>query len=60
MSDSPSSVTTGTSNPEQNLDKLIAHQEKMFNLSMKAELAKSSNDINMSLSRKIGDSAQKA
>ena len=59
MSDPASSVTTET-NPDQNLDKLIQHQEKMFNLSMKAEMAKSTNDMNMSLSRKMGESAQKA
>jgi hypothetical protein len=50
---------TPTSN-EANLDKMIKHQEKMFALSIKAEMAKSQHDVNMSISRKIGEAGQKA
>jgi len=53
------SAVSGSSNEAQ-LDKMIKHQEKMFALSIKAEMAKSQHDMNMSISRKLGEAGQKA
>lgn len=55
----PSSISS-TSGNDANLDKMIEHQKEMFNLSIKAEMAKSEHDYNMSISRKIGEAGQKA
>lgn len=55
----PSVSSTGGS-PEQNLEKLIAHQERMFSLEIKKEIAKSEHDMKMSTARTLGQSAEKA
>ncbi|WP_170990210.1 hypothetical protein [Aquamicrobium sp. LC103] len=57
MSELPG-ITPGSN--EGNLDKMIKHQEKMFALSIKSEMAKSQHDVNMSISRKMGEAGQKA
>lgn len=59
MGDFSPGAVSGSSN-EANLDKMIKHQEKMFALSIKAEMAKSQHDMNMSISRKLGEAGQKA
>ncbi len=45
---------------EQNLDKMIKHQERMFGLEIKKEIAKSEHDMMMSTARTLGQSAEKA
>jgi hypothetical protein len=55
----PVPPTTGGS-PEQNLDKMIKHQERMFSLEIKKEIAKSEHDMMMSTARTLGQSAEKA
>ncbi|WP_295806560.1 hypothetical protein [uncultured Nitratireductor sp.] len=60
MSDSSPGAISSASSNDGNLDKMIQHQKEMFNLSIKAEMAKSEHDYNMSISRKIGEAGQKA
>jgi hypothetical protein len=55
----PPTNSTGGS-PEQNLDKMIKHQERMFGLEIKKEIAKSEHDMMMSTARTLGQSAEKA
>lgn len=49
-----------TGSPEQNLDKMIKHQERMFGLEIKKEIEKSQHDMLMSTARTLGQSAEKA
>ncbi|PAQ10921.1 hypothetical protein CIT26_06335 [Mesorhizobium temperatum] len=54
-------VTSGSAgSPEQNLDKMIKHQERMFSLEITKEIAKSQHDMLMSTARTLGQSAEKA
>jgi hypothetical protein len=46
--------------PEQNLDKMIKQQERMFGLEINKEIAKSQHDMLMSTARTLGQSAEKA
>ncbi|CAN7376654.1 hypothetical protein LJN214_002138 [Mesorhizobium sp. LjNodule214] len=54
-------ITSGSAgSPEQNLDKMIKHQERMFGLEITKEMAKSQHDMLMSTARTLGQSAEKA
>lgn len=61
MSTSTTSVTSASNlSPEENLDKMIKHQERMFSLEIVKEMNRSEHDMRMSQARAMGDSAQKA
>ncbi|WP_320223486.1 hypothetical protein [Mesorhizobium captivum] len=54
-------ITSGTNGtPEQNLDKMIKQQERMFGLEITKEIAKSQHDMLMSTAKTLGESAEKA
>lgn len=53
-------VSTKGGSPENNLDKMIKHQERMFSLEITKEIAKSEHDMKMGTARALGQSAEKA
>lgn len=57
--ENPAALTSSGS-PEDNLAKMIKHQERMFSLEIKKEMAKSEHDMMMSTARTLGQSAEKA
>ncbi|RWC62426.1 MAG: hypothetical protein EOS56_07700 [Mesorhizobium sp.] len=60
MAATPPITSGSTGSPEQNLDKMIKHQERMFGLEITKEIAKSQHDMLMSTAKTLGESAQKA
>lgn len=54
----PINQANGT--PEDNLDKMIKQQERMFSLEIKKEMVKSEHDMKMSTARTLGQSAEKS
>jgi hypothetical protein len=51
-------ITSGGS-PEDNLDKMIKQQERMFSLEVKKDTAKSEHDMKMGLASTMGRAAEK-
>ena len=45
--------------PEDNLEKMIKQQERMFSLEVKKDTAKSEHDMKMGLASTMGRSAEK-
>ena len=45
--------------PEDNLEKMIRQQERMFSLEVKKDTAKSEHDMKMGLASTMGRSAEK-
>jgi hypothetical protein len=60
MAPTPPITSSPAGSPEQNLDKMIKHQERMFGLEITKEMAKSQHDMLMSTARTLGQSAEKA
>jgi len=59
----PSSVpgtANGTTSPEDQLDKMIQQQNRMFTLEIKKEMAKEEHDMKMGTARALGQAAEKA
>ncbi|WP_189523999.1 hypothetical protein [Mesorhizobium sp. M3A.F.Ca.ET.175.01.1.1] len=51
-------ITSGSAgSPEQNLDKMIKHQERIFGLEITKEIAKSQHDMLISTARTLGQSS---
>jgi len=60
MASTPSVTSATSQSPEENLERMIQHQIRMFNLEIVKDIKKSEHDMLMSTARALGDAAQKA